>query len=34
MYTIPALMVLCSLSLLGAARTVAADMQRMQQLRD
>lgn len=34
MYTIPALMVLCSLSLLGAARTVAADMRRMQQLRD
>ena len=31
MYMIPALMVLCSLSLLGAARTVSADMQRMQQ---
>ena len=31
MYMIPALMVLCSLSLLGAARTVPADMQRMQQ---
>jgi len=31
MHIIPALMILCSLSLLGAARTVSADMQRMQQ---
>ena len=29
MYVIPALMLLCSVSLFGAARTVAADMQRM-----
>jgi predicted MFS family arabinose efflux permease len=30
MYIIPALMLLCSLSLFGAARTVKADMQRLQ----